>query len=357
MDNFMDIFSDDAFGLVSMVAAVNNIDHVPGRAGQTAFAGVGSGVNTTTVAIERKGTALSLVPTSVRGGQSPQERQTKGQLFSLDIPQIKLEETIAASSIQGVREFGSTNVLRGAQTIVNTQLNKIVSRMDLTLEHHRLGALKGIIRDADGSVLRNLFSDFGVDAPADFHFNLSDWHSDGDWASAVRVQCQKLTRYMRRNAKMTLPSTTKVWAFCGDNFFDRIVENGSVKKTAFGYERAATLLGDNYADGVFYFAGVFFENYAGTDEITGEEASDGEMVGKVGIASNEARVFLTGVPGLYEEYYAPGDFFDTVNTIGLPRYARLAVDDEFQRYVKLHVQQNPLPICTRPQTLVRALAD
>lgn len=357
MDNFMDIFNDEAFGLVSMVAAVNNIDNVPGRAGELVFSGLGSGVNTTTVAIERKGTALSLVPTSVRGGQSPQERTDKASLFSLDIPQIKLEETIAASSIQGVREFGTTNVLRGAQNVVNGQLKKITSRMDLTLEHHRLGALKGIIRDADGSVLRNLFTDFGVSAPADFHFHFSDWHSDGDFEDSVRVNCQKLTRYMRRNAKMTLPATAKVWAFCGDKFFDQLVEHPTVKKTAFGWDRAEQLLGDNYANGVFYFAGVFFENYAGTDDVTGEEASDGEMTGKVGIASDEARFFMTGVPGLYDEFYAPGDFFDTVNTIGLPRYARIAVDDEFYRFVKVHVQQNPLPLCTRPQTLVRALAD
>lgn len=352
----MDIFNDEAFGLVSMVAAVNEIDNIPGRAGELVFSGIAEGVNTTTVAIERKGTALALIPTSTRGGPAPQEKQDKGKLFSLDIPHIKEEETIAASSIQGVREFGTTNVLRGAQTVVQGQLRKITAKMDLTLEHLRLGALKGIIRDADGSVIRNLFTDFGVAAPSDFHFNFDAWTSDKDFADSVRVNCQKLTRYMRRNAKMTLPSTAKVWMFCGDNFFDRLVEHPTVKKTAFGWDRAEQLLGDNYANGVFYFAGVFFENYAGTDDVTGEEASDGAMTGKVGIASDEARAFLTGVPGLYGEYYAPGDFFDTVNTIGLPRYARMAMDDEFQRYVKVHVQQNPLPICLRPQTLVRALA-
>jgi len=50
-------------------------------------------------------------------------------------------------------------------------------------------------------------------------------------------------------------------------------------------------------------------------------------------------------------YNAPADFVETANTIGLPRYAKQAVDQQFARWVMLHVQSNPLPICTRPQVL------
>ena len=32
---------------------------------------------------------------------------------------------------------------------------------------------------------------------------------------------------------------------------------------------------------------------------------------------------------------------------GLPRYAKQGVDQQFARRVMLHVQSNPLPICTR----------
>jgi hypothetical protein len=354
----MDIFNDDAFSLVSMVAAVNDIDNIPGRAGELAFAGVAEGVPTTTVMIERKGEELSIIPTSPRGGPAPQEKDDKAELFPMTIPQVKMESTIGASQVQGVREFGSTNVLKSVQSVVNGRMTKITRKMDLTLENFRLGALKGIIRDADGSVLRNLYTDFGVSVPADFDFNLTDYSSDTAFEDAVRIKCHQVTRYMKRNAKMTIPASARIWSFVGDNFMDKLVENPSVKAVGNGWQRAEQLLGENYANGVFYFAGVFFENYSGTDDVTGEEASDGELAanGSVGIATDEARFFLTGVPGLYEEYYAPADFMDTVNTIGLPRYARIAQDTEFQRWVKLHVQQNPLPICLRPRTLVRGVA-
>jgi hypothetical protein len=34
----------------------------------------------------------------------------------------------------------------------------------------------------------------------------------------------------------------------------------------------------------------------------------------------------------------PADFVETANTIGLPRYAKQAVDQQFARWVMLHVQ-------------------
>lgn len=344
MENFMDIFSDDAFGLVSMVAAVNNIDNIPGRAGALAFAGTGEGVSTTTVVIESRGETLALIPTSPRGGPAPQEKMDKPNVRNISIPQIKDEQTIGAHQVQGVRQFGSTNVLEGVQSVVNRQMLKITRKMDLTLEHHRLGALSGIIRDADGSSLLNLFDTFGVEEVDDINFDL-------DNASAnVRQSCMDVHRLMKRNAKTTLPPGYKVWAFCGDNFFDKLINHASVKAVYSGWQAAESRLGSNYAQGVFYFADIFFENYAGTDDQTAD------FEGTVGIHPDSCRFFLTGVPGLYAEYFAPADFWDTVNTVGLPRYARIAADDDLQRWVKLHVQMNPLPLCLRPRTLMRGVA-
>jgi Phage major capsid protein E len=44
---------------------------------------------------------------------------------------------------------------------------------------------------------------------------------------------------------------------------------------------------------------------------------------------------------------APADFVETSNTIRLPCNAKQAVDQQFARWVMLHVQSNPLPMCTR----------
>lgn len=339
-----DIFTDDAFSLVTLTAVINNQDFVPGRAGELAFAGTAEGVNTTTVAIESIGGSLSLVQTSPRGGPAPQEQQDKGTLRSLSIPQVKLEDTITAAQLQNTRQLGSNNTLRGARTVIDGQIRKMNQRFDLTLEHHRLGALKGIILDADGSTLMNLFTEFGVSAPADVDFSDAfDSTSEGD-LETLRGVAQRVTRTVKRNIKATWPGSARLHAFCGDNFFDGLIE--STKGIYDGWSAAERRLGANYAHGVFEFAGILWENYQGTDDNT-----------TVAINSNEAQFFVQGVPGLYAEYYAPGDFFESVNTIGLPRYAKIAQKDNFNRALGLHVQMNPLPLCLRPQTLVKGTWD
>lgn len=348
----VDIFNDEAFSLISMTAAINNIDHIPGRAGELAFVGVGEGVATTTVSIESRDSALTLIQTSKRGSPSPKGDIDKAVLRSVNIPQIKLEDAVGAHQIQGVRAFGSTDVLRGAQDVVNTRMNKLGQRHDLTLEYHRLGALKGQILDADATVLTDLFTLFGVTndntatgggatdaSPKVFAFDLAEAGSD---PTDVRVTNQQVSRFIRRNAKMVLPGTAKVWAFCGDEFFDALISRPDVKAVYQTQGEQMERLGKNYAFSVFEFGGIVFENYQGTDDGT-----------TIAIGATEARAFLTGVPGLYAEYFAPADFFETVNTLGLPRYARTALDGRFNQAVELHTQQNPLPLCLRPKTLCK----
>lgn len=349
-DNIVNPFEGDAFEMAALTAALNEIDHVPGRAGDLCFAKVGQGVSTTTVAIERKSEALTLLQTSTRGAPAPKELQDKRKLFEFDIPHIKLEDTIHADSFQNVREFGTGNLI-GPERVINQQLEKMARRFDLTLEFHRLGALKGEIKDADGSTLVDLFSEFeilndlGQPEPDSFDFDLANPNTD------VRVKAQEVTRKMRRKLKLLMPSTAVVWAFCGNDFFDALIAHPNVKDSYRNVTGAPEALGGNFAFGVFEHGGIFWENYYGTDD--GEGDSEG---GTVGIATDEARFFFVGVPDLYAEYYAPADFLETVNTPGLPRYAKVAPDKKFNQFAELHTQQNPLPLCLRPQTLMRATA-
>jgi len=347
----MDIFNDDAFSLISMTAAINNIDHVPGRAGELCFVGVGEGIATTTASIESRDQALTLIQTSQRGSPAPKETSDKAKLRSVNVPQIKLEDTIGAHQIQGVRQFGTTDQLVGVQDVVNTRMGKMSQRHDLTIEHHRLGALKGLIKDADGSSLVNLFSLFDITndnsavgggstdaAPKIFQYDLDSPSEDSE---DIRVKNMEVIRWIKRHAKLILPGGFKIHAFCGDTFFDELISREDVKAVYQNTSEQLARLGKNYEFGIFEFGGIIFENYQGTDDNS-----------TVAIAADEARVFLTGVPGLYAEYFAPADFMETVNTIGLPRYAKLAPDTRFNQFVELHTQQNPLPLCLRPQTLV-----
>ena len=70
-----------------------------------------------------------------------------------------------------------------------------------------------------------------------------------------------------------------------------------------------------------------------------------------GVPADKAFFYPEAVDGLFEIYYAPADTFETVNTLGQPLYARMIPDRDRDEWVRLEIESNPLPLCTRPQVL------
>ncbi len=70
------------------------------------------------------------------------------------------------------------------------------------------------------------------------------------------------------------------------------------------------------------------------------------------IPQNEAIAFPLGTQQTFRTYFAPADFNETANTIGLPVYAKQE-ERKFQRGWDIHTQSNPLPLCARPEVLIR----
>jgi hypothetical protein len=86
----------------------------------------------------------------------------------------------------------------------------------------------------------------------------------------------------------------------------------------------------------FEFGGITWENYRGS------------VAGTNFFPDTQAFVVPEGT-SIFTTYYAPADFMEAVNTLGLPLYSKLISDDELNRWVKLHSQSNPLAInaCAR----------
>ena len=101
-------------------------------------------------------------------------------------------------------------------------------------------------------------------------------------------------------------------------------------------QRAAADLRGRVADEVSY-GGITFRRYRGGVGFT--------------VPTDKAFFYPEGIEGLFEIYYAPADTFETVNTLGQPLYARTIPDRDRDEWVRLEIESNPLPICTRPQVL------
>lgn len=328
----LDVFKQDAFSVLSLSDAINKMPFIPGRAGQVIDWNE-NGIPTTSIALEERNGVLQLLNPTPRGGPGSSVPKQKRGLRILAVPHYQVDDAIYAEEVQGVRAFGQENQL---QTVFGRVAERMQTHVQLTidptLEYQRVGAVKGIIINQDGSTLYNLFTEFGVAQPSEVAFNLANL-KDGD----VRALCDAVIRVVA--SALGGLSYTNVHAFCSDSFWDALIKNAEVRATYLQQVEAAQLrTGTAYQ--TLNFGGITFENYRGA-------------VGNTKfIADDKCNIFPVGVPGLWRTVYAPADYIETVNTIGLPRYAR-QWEMENGKGVNMECQSNPLSYCTRPGVLVQ----
>lgn len=331
----LDVFNQDAFGVISLTDSINEQPFVPGRLG-TLIDWSEQGVATTSIAIEKKGNTLALVNPSPRGGPGASYAKDSRSLRQLTIPHYQIDDAVYADEVQGVREFGSENQVQTVKGMIDMRMAQHVQlRLDPTLEYQRLGAVTGIILNGDATTLYNLYTEFGVSAQTEVAFNLAAAAN-----GALRTSCSTVVRTIAK-ALGGLPFSG-VRAICSDSFWDALIANVEVR-ASYLQQQEASQLRNGMAYEQFTFGGITFENYRGG---TGtEEATPFIMADK-------AHFFPVGVPGLFRTVYAPADYMETVNTIGLPRYAKMFPMPN-DKGMHLEVQMNALNYCTRPRALVK----
>lgn len=341
----LNVFQNDAFSVVSLTEAINQIAFKPGRIGQL---GIFSPkyLSTTYAAIESKGNVLRLVPPTPRGGPGV-TIDKKGRVMRLfDIPHYEIDDAINADEVQNIRAFGSESELETVLAKVTERQAEHVDNFDVTQEYARLGAIKGIVTyplNEDGSVSRpalNLFNEFGIAAPTPISFNFGG--TDGSLLGLTTT----ITRAMGNALGGTM--FNRIHAFVGDSFFDGLLGSKEVRDTYKGTSQAEWLREQRVTHGqqgsswgVFEFGGIVWENYRGQ---VGTEAF---------IEPNEARFFPVGVPGLFQSMYAPADYVETVNTIARRLYTKQWEAPNSKR-IEMESQMNSLEVCTRPGALMSA---
>jgi len=240
-----------------------------------------------------------------------------------------------AEEFQGVRAFGTENQTQTLAGVINSHMQTAKNKYAITLEHLRMGALKGIILDADGSLLYNLYTEFGIDQ------NYVDF-ALGTTTTDVRAKCMEVLRLMEDNLRgevMTMPR-----ALVSSTFFDALTGHTTVKAVFDNTAAAVQATGGDVRKG-FPYGGIMFEEYRGT-------ATDAAGNARKFIKDGEGHCFPEGTMDTFKTIYAPANFLETVNTIGIPLYAKQEIR-KFNMGLDLHMQSNPLPMCFRPGVLVK----
>lgn len=322
------IFDDEAFTVTSLTAALNDQPYLPGRISALGLFRE-EGITTLTVQIEKDGDTLALVPAGERGTSGLVVAASKRTLIPFNTVHLPERFTIKADEIQGIRAFGTRTELQAVQDVVNTRLAKARRQLDATHEFQRMGALNGLILDADGStVLLDLYERFGVERQK-LSMGLADPSTE------LRVKCLDALD-MQEDALGSVTSTSSR-AFCGKHFWSKLIAHKSVVKTYEGTLQAAALRGD--ARESFEFGGITWERYRG------------KVAGVSFVHDDQALLVPEGVPDLYISAFAPADYMETVNTQGIPYYSKIE-PMQFGKGMAGEAQSNPLHLCTRPRAQI-----
>lgn len=327
----MDIFNDDAFSVQSLTAAINNPPE--GEVVPTMVDALFSeeGITTTVVSIERDNDKLALVAAAERGAPGQPltvERRDLVPFNTLHLPQVG---AVMADEVQGVRAFGSENEVQMVEQLVTRKLLKARKQIAATIAFHRVGAITGKVYDADGAtVLLDLFARFGITQQT-VNFALG---------TATTDVAQKVRDAKRRSEDVILSTgvITGWLGLCGRGFYDAFVGHENVKAAFDRWNNGAFLRDDMRAG--FDFGQVVWKEFYG-------------KVGSINYIDTDAAYLIpVGVDDLFITRFAPANYMETVNTLGLPYYAK----QELMRMgkgVDLEAQSNPLNLCTKPRAVIK----
>lgn len=335
----LNIFNSDAFGIVPLTDAINEVKFVPGRIAEMGLFTTTS-IPTLSIAIEKKGDILILVPPTPRGAPGTTVDKEKRSMLDLRVPHFEINDAIMAEEVQGVRAWGSEDQLETVIGRVAERGARHSQSFAATTEYSQIGAVKGVVTYANSSTL-DLFATFSVTQIAEIDFDLDNGAAED---GALRRKCQGVVRTIASELD-GLPWSGKPRAFCGDNFFDDLLSCKEVRDTYKGWT-AAQILREGYIEtsgksyGAFEFGGIVWENYRGA------------VGGTNFVDTNKCHIFPEGVPGLFRTYHAPADYNETVNTMGQRLYAKMWPMPNDKGY-NLDVQMNELNICTRPRVLLK----
>ena len=327
----LDVFQDDAFGVITLTAAINmppEGEHVPGIVDDLFHE---SGISTLVVQIERQGQVLTLVPAAPRGAPGDVTTGPSRNMIAFTCAHLPTTGNVSADEVQGVRAFGTLSELQSLQALVNQRLQTMRKRLEATLAYQRMGAVKGLVLDADGSTpILNVFHAFGVEQQV-----------QGMGLNIATTDVRQVAVTAKRRAEDALGDSAVIRgyrALCGRDFFDGLVAHPNVQEAYQRWQSGDALRADLRQG--FRLADIEWREYYG-------------MVNGIPfIQPDEAYLIPMGVDELFITRFGPANYIDTVNTMGVPFYASQKIMDH-NKGVSLEAQSNPLTLCTRPRAIIR----
>lgn len=272
---------------------------------------------------------ISLIQTSLRGGIGDMHPHTNRSMVKLTTSHIRTTATMLADSWlnrSGFAQGGTpANVLQERDRV----LREMRARIDATMDYQKTRALNGQILDADGSVIVDLFAQFGQ----------SQQVVECELATASTRMVSKIVAARRLSEAALGMAYASDWViFASAQFMDAVREHPSFELATAGWS-AATALTDDHRAGSLVVAGCRMIEVS-------------NIAGKTFIEAGSAFLAPVGVPGLCVTSFGPADYIEAIGELGLPIYSK-AEELPMGRGLVIESQSNPISVISRPRAIIK----
>lgn len=332
----INIFQEDAFGLVELSTGLQNI---PYRPSQLRMSGLFQPrpLRQQVFGIEIQNGTLSVIPFSEQGGPAEQGNQDGRDMLHFATRHFQREDKIWASEVSGIRAFGTESELQQVMNEVAARGQRLRNAVELTHEFHMLNALKGwVLQPGTNAVVYNWYQRFNIAEPDPIYFDLSN---NAAARGTLRKKCDEVSSEIEDALAGLVPGEIVLEARCGKGFWRDLTSNKDIMEVYLYAQKVAESTGRKVTD--FEFGDITWKRYRGGSG--------------VGLADDECVIYPVGIPDLFLFPFSPALDFNNVNRPGLDHYFRIIPDQQRNQYVQLECESNPMYVCTRPQALRRGL--
>ena len=298
----------------------------------------------TAIVFDKDYATTTLLPQVNRGDKAAtQGRERTADTFALKLAYFKHADRLTGEDIQGWRVPGSTD----NETIARATAEKMTDMRrtwDQTQEYMKLQALKGIFKTPDGTVVANMFTEFGVtQQTVDFALGTSTTNID----AKIREMKTKIAKAMINGGSMT-----GVQVMVDPEFFDKLISHPNMKNSYQYYMNSGRqVLRDDLSrymeygiQDVFEHRGVQFVSYDATFNLPNGST-------ELAFEASTGLALPTGVRGLFRGYNGPSAKISEANQPGQEVFMRTYMDER-DEYIEFEMESAPLYIATAPRASI-----
>lgn len=286
-------------------------------------------IESTDVSLELINDELTLVPTSLRGSIGDLHPHTDRSMLKLKTAHLRTTATMMVDSWLSRAGFNQGGAPAHILQERDRKLAEMRARLQTTIDYQKTRALNGQILDSDGSVIVDLFAEFGQ----------SQQVVECDLDVAVTNLANKIVSARRLSEATLGMAFASEWViFASAQFIDAARAHASFEAATAGWGAASALTAD-HRDGAVVVAG------ARMIEVP-------NLAGKTFIADGSAFLVPMNVPGLCTVHFGPANYVECVGEMGLPLYAK-GEELSLGKGLILEAQSNPIPVISRPRAIIK----